>query len=63
MMARSSLAKAYAVLAIVVLAVHYVIPYALMRENVGVWLYAFWALLAAFWIAVSSAFVERAWRP
>lgn len=57
-----SLFSAYAISTIVVLVLHYVIPYTILRGGLGLCLYWFWALLSLAWIVITIAFVEKAWR-
>ena len=51
----------YAVLALVILLIHYAIPYTILRNVTGFTLYAFWTLLSLVWVVVTLVFVGRGW--
>lgn len=51
----------YAVLGIIMLLLHYIIPYTILKDARGLELYTFWSILVLIWIIVTILFIEKRW--
>jgi len=51
----------YLIIGLVILVIHYLIPYTVLKEAPDMSLYMFWALLATLRVVATSLFIELRW--
>jgi len=49
----------YIALGLIVISLHYIIPYSILREASGFSLFIYWVSLAAAWIAITVIYLRR----
>lgn len=53
--------RGYLALAVVVLVLHYLVPYTVLHEPRGLALATYWTLLSLIWVVVTLYYMRRRW--
>ncbi len=51
----------FIMVSLIMIVIHYLVPYTILLNATNFALFAYWALLVLFWIIVTSIIVERWW--